>query len=129
MTEREMIEKMAKAVANIHRCFLEDENSEILDDYIAEKLIEQGYCKIPEGAVVLTREEYEELQTGKDFDYGYREGESNMTSYYENIRLPEVRKETAREILSEMFKQIKGYENVDIILSRIAKQFGVEIKE
>ena len=71
---------------------------------LSEGLYNEGYRKIPEGAVVLTREEYDELQVGKDFNYGYHSGEINMTAYYENIRLPEVRKETA-EKFAEMAKE------------------------
>ena len=41
----------------------------------------------------------------------------------------QARKETAKEVITEMFKQIKGYENIDVILNRIAKQFGVEVEE
>ena len=64
---------------------------------IAKRLERKGYRKINKNAVVLTRGEYEELQVGKDFNYGYHSGETNMTAYYENIRLPEVRKETAEK--------------------------------
>ena len=60
-----------------------------------ETLYNAGYRKIPENAVVLDKAEYEELKLGNDFNYGYHEGESNITAYYENIRLPETRKETA----------------------------------
>lgn len=77
---------------------------------VAEMLVECGYRKIPKGAVVLTEEEYESLKIEKDFDYGYREGESNMTSYYENIRLPEVRKETAEKFAS-MLKELVADRN------------------
>ena len=38
----------------------------------------------------------------------------------------QARKETAKEVVTEMFKQIEGYENIEVILNRIAKQFGVE---
>ncbi len=48
-----------------------------------------------EDSAVLSKEELEDLKTAKDFNYGYHSGESNMISYYENIRLPEVCKETA----------------------------------
>ena len=49
--------------------------------------------------IVISKEEYEDLQTGKDFNYGYHEGENNMTSYYENIKLPQERKETAKKLI------------------------------
>lgn len=74
---------------------------------IATHLIEQGYRKITEGAVVLTREEYDELQVGKDFNYGYHSGEINMTAYYENIRLPELRKETAEKFAEKLKEKLE----------------------
>ena len=46
MTDQEkQIEEMRKEVASIHRFFLEDEDYEILDYYIADKLFEKGYRK------------------------------------------------------------------------------------
>ena len=82
------------------------------DRYIlAEELYNAGYRKIPENAVVLTREEYEEFQVGKDFNYGVHCGENNMTAYYENIRLPEARKETA-EKFAERLKEM-AYQSTD----------------
>ena len=72
-------------------------------------LVNAGYRKIPENAVVLTREEYEELQVGNDFNYGVHCGESNMKAYYENIRLPEVRKETAEEFAEKTNQAINAY--------------------
>ena len=81
-------------------------------DIITEALYNAGYRKIPENAVVLTEEEYEELQVGKDFNYGYHNGEKNITAYYENIRLPEARKETA-EKFAERLKEKAYYTVVD----------------
>ena len=92
----EMVEIIQNAVGGCARHWAE---------LIAVNLRKNGYRKISEGAVVLTREEYEELQIGKDFNYGYHNGESNMTAYYENIRLPEVRKETAEKFA----ERLKGY--------------------
>ena len=69
---------------------------------IAKALHLAGYRKIPENAVVLTREESDELQLGKDFNYGVHCGERNMTLYYENIRLPEARKETVEKFAERL---------------------------
>lgn len=76
-----------------------------------KKLYNAGYRKIPENAVVLTEGEYNDLKIAKDFDYGYYNGENNMTSYYENIRLPEVRKEIAEKYHAEMEKAIESVPN------------------
>ena len=42
---REKIEEMRKEVAKAHRFFLEDDDYESLDDYIAERLYNAGYRK------------------------------------------------------------------------------------
>ena len=80
-----------------------------VEGWLGEYLIEKGWTQIPENAVVLTREEYEEFQIGNDFNYGYYSGESNMTSYYENIRLPEVRKETAEKFAEKTNQAINAH--------------------
>lgn len=102
---------------------------------IAKALHLAGYRKIPENAVVLTREEYDELQIGKDFNYGVHSGESNMTAYYENIRLPEVRKETAEKFAerlkeSETIKEIaeNGYIVSSVELCNKIDEIAKEIK-
>ncbi len=45
MNRDKQIEKMRKEVAKIHRFFLEDEDYEFLDDYIADMLYNAGYRK------------------------------------------------------------------------------------
>lgn len=95
---------------------------------IAEEVLKYYQPKIPENAVVLTREEYEELQTGQDFNYGYHNGETNMTEYYENIRLPEVRKETA-EKFAERVKMAFYYEFDELIPSIMADKIDEICKE
>lgn len=89
----------------------------------AEKLINEGYRKIPEGSVVLSKEEYEGLQMAKDFNYGYHEGEKNMTSYYENIKLPEARKETAEKIWK--FVAVNGFNEIEKYLK---EEFGIKTR-
>ena len=79
---------------------------------------------LPKNAVVLTREEYEGLKMSKDFDYGYHEGFKNTEAYYENVALPQIRKETAREILQEVGKCCGDYQ----WFKNLCKQFGVEVK-
>ena len=97
------------------------------DGLRADYLYNAGYCKIPEGAVVLTNEEYRDLQISQDFDYGYHNGESNMTAYYENIRLPEVRKETA-EKFAERLKE-KFPINEDVFRFSVPEQIHKVIDE
>lgn len=118
MTDEKMIEEMAKILCDRYGTM---SDCKMLACY----LYSQNYRKLPENAVVLTREEYEDLKIAKDFDYGYHNGESNMTLYYENIRLPEVRKETAREILKYLM-QFEGY--AAYAGEELAKKYGVEVE-
>ena len=46
---KEQIEEMRKEVARIHRFFLEDDDYESLDEYIAAMLYNAGYRKQSEG--------------------------------------------------------------------------------
>ena len=46
---KEQIEEMRKEVASIHRFFMEDDDYEDLDDYIADELYNAGYRKQSEG--------------------------------------------------------------------------------
>ena len=105
MDKQKQIDELKELRETIHKvCYSAEDCEGYCHLCLSEGLYNEGYRKIPEGAVVLTREEYDELQVGKDFNYGYHSGEINMTAYYENIRLPEVRKETA-EKFAEMAKE------------------------
>lgn len=55
MNKEKQIEEMRKEVASIHRFFLEDDDYESLDDYIADMLFEKGYRKQSEGYWTLKR--------------------------------------------------------------------------
>lgn len=103
-----IIEEMAMDICNMCRDMYGvcDNKKELCPAIKAEMeyLYNAGYRKIHENAVVLTREEYEEFQVGKDFNYGVHCGENNMTAYYENIRLPEARKETAEKFAEKVHK-------------------------
>lgn len=50
------IEEMRKDVASIHRFFLEDDDYEILDDYIADMLYKIGYRRASEVAREILEE-------------------------------------------------------------------------
>lgn len=47
--EKQAIEEMRKDVIETHRFFLEDDDYESLDEYIADMLFEKGYRMIVEG--------------------------------------------------------------------------------
>ena len=53
MDKKKQIEEMRKEVASIHRFFLEDDDYEILDDYIADMLFEKDYRKQSENVIEL----------------------------------------------------------------------------
>ena len=109
----------------------------------AETLYNAGYRKVNDDEVVISKEEYENLQIAKDFDYGYHEGEANMTAYYENIKLPETRKETARKILQKADIMFKAWAENKLLEARfvdevkelkqifkkiIAEKYGIEVE-
>jgi hypothetical protein len=84
------------------------------DKIIAERLYNKLF---PEGSVVLSREEYEKLCHLAYFGY-------------EDVK-EQARKETAREILQELYVQIdeKTPKWVETQIKMKAKQFGVEVEE
>ena len=96
---------------------------------VATVIYGNNYRKIPENAVVLDKAEYEELKLGNDFNYGYHEGESNMTAYYENIRLPEVRKETAEKFAEMLKDELKSYRYVIVKVDHIDNKIDEICKE
>ena len=86
-----------------------------------EKLASEGYRKIPEGSVVLSKEEFDEdYVTKQDRDYW-----KNKTEILGN-KLKQVRKETAKEILQIIKEE---YDYIGDLERIIAKQYGVEVKK
>ena len=139
-TDKEMIEEMAKDIDWAKERIWNSVNLK-KDDYswhskgIATHLVNLDYRKLPKDArvfiptdeqyVLLSKEEYEDLQVGKDFDYGYHEGYKNTEAYYENFKLPEERKETATTIINWFLS--KGCFTTEELVD-FAKQFGCEIE-
>jgi hypothetical protein len=78
-------------------------------------LYEQGYRKIPEGSVVVSKQVWEE----------HIEKREKANKIFEE----RIRKETAREILQELYEQIdeKTPKWVETQIKMKAKQFGVEV--
>ena len=96
--------------------------------WIAEELIKHYQPKPLENAVVLTKEEYDDLLISKDYNYGYHNGEKNMEAFYEKIEIPKIRKETAREII-KWFRENSVCIPSDEEINEFAKQYGVEVEE
>lgn len=98
-----------------------------------------NWRKILEGSVVLSKEEYAELKQAKSL-LAFRE---ETIKYLEdaNIRYAEAlelkvnkkeRKETAKEILQELWKERNAIGQLMILeehLIKLAKKHGVEVKE
>ena len=64
---------------------------------IAKALYLLGYRKIPENAVVLTGEEYDEL-----YIHGYRDGKSFAERFYQPLVRAQARKETAEKFAERL---------------------------
>ena len=109
-------------------------------------LYEQGYRKLPEDSVVLSREEYEKLrETITDLKYDKFDLKNEISEKDNKIALLEetidcikfnvgfARKETAKEILNELIDSSNKITFFDcrmaLGLDKLAKQFGLEIKE
>lgn len=130
MEKDKIIEEMAKDIekAKQHiwagvRTRAEDEDYLWHSRAIAEHLMLQGYRKIPEGSVVLAKEEYEN-DFCSQFDKGYKI----------------ARKETAKKVLQTV--KLRAWANntdengkvwnyciTSDELNEIAKQYGVEVEE
>lgn len=133
MTEREkMVEEMAKEIALIvEKEFREWAGSRktlwgFYED-TAYAILDKCYRKIPDGAVVPTKEEYERLASY------ISEGRAREIFHEETEKLKEkIRKETAKEIYENF---IKGYfrwdeeEFEDSFKEFIVKEYGVEVEE
>ena len=148
MTDKEMIEEMARVifergVALDGTDFVFGLNGSDHFERIATAIYNAGYRKIPEGSVVLSKEENEELQKGvKTHNYTAMFNASQEARILElekrlcNIAY-EARKETAREILQKLFKEHNVFNDNDVIiawqvkeiLKEVAKQVGVEVEE
>lgn len=126
MEREKIIEEMAKKVCIACGKCKELKGDCYLARNIASVMIDDGYRKIPDGAVVLTKEEMETTdkipQKIKDF---YK--------WFIEIEKEQVRKETAREILKKLKMMIKepwqAYELSFDDLHRIAEKYGVEVEE
>jgi hypothetical protein len=102
---------------------------------VAEKIYEQNYRKLQEDSVVLTREEQERILTATEKRIEQLKEENGQLRLENNdleAQINQARKETAREILKELYgffpkdKQFTMISRATILA--IAKQFGVEVE-
>ena len=103
MNDKKQIEEMRKEVASIHRFFLEDDDYEKLDDYIADELYNAGYRKqewisveerLPEKNVrvlvyLKTDRSYTKIDTDRLDDRGFVRWYKDVTHW---MPLPEAPK-------------------------------------
>lgn len=139
--KKQMIEEMAKEISRIlfESCLLnmggrcedceciskETKEYDCQSWLVAKKLLEKYQPKIPEGAVVLTKEEYKKLQALKD-DYvkGYEAGvDEGWDNGWDNAR-----KETA-EKFAELVKMAFYYHFDELIPSIMADKIDEICKE
>lgn len=120
MEREEMIEEMANDIPAEIKDPYQGSNITVLYSYqrreqIAKCLVYQNYRKIPEGAVVLTQE----------MAYEYREDLAKV-KYLKD----EIRKETAKEILQELYDTMKPRAfSAEYQIKTLAEKYGVEVEE
>lgn len=144
MNKQEQVEKLASLMADCNttcdKCFEKLESVMTLpipkrENYCqvyayAQRAVEQGYRKLPEDSVVLTREEC---------DNKVILDEDHFLRVLDNERA-QSRKDTAKAILNVLYfnlqNSVKGhiarsnvYYNVMNRIQEIAKNYGVEIEE
>lgn len=129
MNKKEMLEAMAHCNFCYHRfgkCIVKN-RKDCSDWDNAKYNYEKGYRKIPEGSVVLTEMQYNALLSKQSTVISIDEQLKKEFEY----ELKQARKETAREILKELYGQIdeKTPKWVETQVKMKAKQFGVEVEE
>lgn len=117
MTEQEQIEEMANCNPCYERygkCPMKDKTT-CTDWTRAVNRYEQNYRKIPEGSVVLTKDEYKKLKALPEKVHDEMEERMKEEVSIEKrmgYKIAEkVRKETAREILQKMKEKCKELED------------------
>lgn len=143
MEREKMIEEIAKDIHNAKRasdyhCYEDEytdckkckllkyaENKMCQDAYEACWLIDDGYQKVPEGAIVLTKEE---LVKTMENGYVYDTTSGNKINFIEMAREIE-RKETAKEILQTLWEWKDRETALSCDLYELAEKYGVEVEE
>ena len=128
--DKQIIEEMAndiKASLGLHI------GKTILYPYIAQDLCACGYRKIPENAVVLTREAYNKLEKkiadlSYDADFHKQQEERIVDLQYDKFELKQEISEKDNKIalLEETIECIKF--NVDFTRKETAEKFAVRLK-
>lgn len=151
MTDREMIEEMVKITNFTAFDYRQGTiQSKTIYTAMAEALYNADYRKIPEGAVVLDKEEYNKLRAGnykieslyKQYPYRVLVGFNSMvfSQDHENYKklfddiekriAEEIRKETAREIFKFIVADWSWEEGniISDLRDFIEKRYGVKVE-
>lgn len=123
MDKLKQIEENSKELYNDLSSIMSEEYEKrllITPNYCANKILEKGYRKIPEGAVVLTdKKDIQQFEWSKMLD---RMGMFKL--------IDKIREETAKEIFDKIFfyRNRKDTTNFDTILLNMAKDYNVEVE-
>lgn len=139
MTDKQQIEELRKFISqlccnsNCDNCkWRHVEEGSCLDYFEATALYNANYRRVPENAVVLTREEYEWYRKQcEELNNIYSNGFRTLTEVHK--LLEQTRKETAKEICitgkyyyakhSPMERQLSDF------LAHIKETYGVEVED
>ena len=145
MTKQEQIEEMADILCESKNHDCNGEDCKCIKQ--ATDLYNEGYRKIPKNTEVLTKEELKKLTEEINFWHKINETALILTKeecdhkvildedHFEralNYERENVRKETAKEILTYLWKQRNIIGQLMVFeedLIELAKQFGVEVEE
>lgn len=121
-------EEMAKTMCGLENpCIMCYVQSPCLARVNAKALIEQGYRKLPEDSVVITKEEYEKLldknkSYTQSFMFGFGKGRKETAEKFINLSDSDI-----------LVVDTQEYGEIEVVsvekLQEIAKTFRVEIKE
>ena len=125
MEKDQQIEEMAMSIAECNGTTCDNCALKCKAYITCEILYDKDYRKLPEDSVVLSREEYNEIKM-------YQSYIPEMKKAFDKVRNAAI-KETAEKILNELIDSSNKITFFDcrmaLGLDKLAKQFGLEIKE
>ena len=135
MNREEQIAEIAKIIDEMYWVY------DTTAGEIAEGLYDAGYRKIPENAVVLTKEEYDKLGLFEETVQEYKSDNGQLVLVKEQKKLQKystdiadfIRKETAKEILSKLNALMEQYHYKSTAWRNCAnfikERYGLEVEE
>ena len=132
MTDKEMIEEMYNLFLNYKYGKVDWKKFDCITKDFFEFLYNAGYRKIPEGSVVLSKEEYAK-DFCSQFNKGYERGskETARAFWYMAVTqindIVNVSPDNEKGLFEAGVKLARG--RVLRVLNEVLKQFGVEVEE